>query len=182
MALLDSLEAADASVAAAIGSQEPCTAAKVSAGQTHEGSYLSPEPRRAFDSLLMFCNNVAFNAGTIHRRVSVPQQRVLRRVFPGFMQSSTLMRCPSGTRKHVGMHHHGYTDQKDSAYTHRACRLEILVQPVHTLDLCPCCSVATAPHHAGCHCATSPPHHAGWARRQRPCRTAWQRGGFPSRS
>jgi len=70
--LQSSLEAADESAKRMEGSQKVSSVAEPAAGQAAEGQVDSDPPhllpqRRAFDSLLIFCNNVAFNAGTIHR-------------------------------------------------------------------------------------------------------------------
>ena len=70
--LQSSLEAADGMSSQADIGQKASSAAEVSAvlrnGGVHDADPpQSPSGSRAFDSLLIFCNNVAFNAGTIHR-------------------------------------------------------------------------------------------------------------------
>ena len=69
--LESSLEAASASEGTAASKQAGCLAEMstrpATGGQSNGLKKEAPQTRRAFENLLIFCNNVAFNAGTIHR-------------------------------------------------------------------------------------------------------------------
>lgn len=70
--LQNSLDATDECAKRTEDSQKASSVAEPAAGQAAAGRQDGKPPqsapdRRAFGSLLIFCNNVAFNAGTIHR-------------------------------------------------------------------------------------------------------------------